>query len=146
MPVTIQSLQASLLQLIPLKVLAVALVFSVLVLLASLFLVPWLLARIPERYFAQRKPPPSTFKVAHPALGPLFAVARNILGMLLLIVGVAMLVLPGQGILTIIAASFLLQFPGKYRLQRWILRRSPASQSINWLRQRLGKPPLQFGE
>jgi hypothetical protein len=36
----------------------------------------------------------------------------------------------------------LLNFPGKYRLERWIAARRPVLRSINWLRRRAGRAPL----
>ena len=61
-------------------------------------------------------------------------------------VGIAMLVLPGQGLLTIVVGIVLLNFPGKYRLERWLATRSPVWRSLNWLRRRAGRPELQRPE
>jgi hypothetical protein len=36
----------------------------------------------------------------------------------------------------------LLEFPGKYRLERWIVGRRPVFSFINWVRRLSGKPPL----
>ena len=52
-----------------------------------------------------------------------------------------MLVLPGQGILTILAGIMLLDFPGKHRLLRWIVAHPQVLRTLNWLRRR-GHPPL----
>lgn len=43
---------------------------------------------------------------------------RNVLGAILLVAGIAMLVLPGQGVPTILISLGLMNFPGKYRLER----------------------------
>jgi hypothetical protein len=37
----------------------------------------------------------------------------------------------------------LLDFPGKYRLERWLATRRAVWRSINWLRRRAGREPLQ---
>jgi len=58
------------------------------------------------------------------------------------VAGIIMLVLPGQGIFTILIGIMLLNFPGKYRLERWIVARRPVLRSINWLRRRAGRAPL----
>jgi len=60
--------------------------------------------------------------------------------------GIAMLVLPGQGILAILGGIELMDFPGKYRLERWIVSRPAVLRSVNWLRRRMGRPPLVFEE
>jgi hypothetical protein len=65
------------------------------------------------------------------------------LGVTFIIAGLAMLVLPGQGILTILVGMMLLNFPGKYQIERWLVTRRPVARSINWLRRRANKGPLQ---
>jgi hypothetical protein len=69
-------------------------------------------------------------------------VLKNVVGLVLLILGIAMLLLPGQGILTIILAITLLDFPGRVRWQRRIMGKGRTLRSINWLRGRFGRPPL----
>jgi len=58
--------------------------------------------------------------------------------------GIVMLVLPGQGILTIVIGLMLSNFPGKYRLERWLVMRPRVLRTINWLRQRSKRNPLLF--
>jgi hypothetical protein len=79
-----------------------------------------------------------------PLLRMAFLVTKNTLGAVLFITGVLLLVLPGQGILTILAALALLDFPGKRSLEMRILHRPAIMKSINWLRQRAGRQPLSF--
>jgi hypothetical protein len=69
---------------------------------------------------------------------------KNLLGALLLVAGILMLVLPGQGILTILAALALLDFPGKRHIEMSILHIPMLLRSINWLRRRAGQAPLSF--
>jgi hypothetical protein len=57
-----------------------------------------------------------------------------------------MLVLPGQGLLTIILGITLMNFPGKYRLERWLVSRGSTLKLINYLRRRRGKPALVLDE
>jgi len=59
-----------------------------------------------------------------------------------LVAGIAMLVLPGQGVLTIVIGIMLLDFPGKYRFERSLAARRPVLRSINWLRRRANRPLL----
>jgi len=44
---------------------------------------------------------------------------KNLLGVLLFMLGLIMLVTPGQGILTLLFGLMLMNFPGKYRVERW---------------------------
>lgn len=68
---------------------------------------------------------------------------KNILALVLVVLGIAMLVLPGQGILAILLGVMLGDFPGKLRLQRWLLGRPKVMNSLNWLRKKFKKPPLE---
>jgi len=69
-------------------------------------------------------------------------ISKNLLGCVIVLLGIAMLVLPGQGILTIVIGLVLINFPGKYRLERWIITRGPVLRAINLIRQRSGRQPL----
>ena len=60
--------------------------------------------------------------------------------------GIAMLVLPGQGILTMLLGFILVDLPGKYRFERWLVTRPLALRSINLLRRRAGHDPLVLEE
>jgi hypothetical protein len=67
---------------------------------------------------------------------------RNALALVLLAAGILMLVLPGQGILTILIALMVSTFPGKYRMERAIMRRPRVLRAANWIRRRYHKPEL----
>ena len=67
---------------------------------------------------------------------------KNLFGLLLVIAGMLMLVLPGQGLLTIFVGLIFLDFPGKYRMERKMVSNDSVLRSINWVRARTGKPPL----
>lgn len=73
-------------------------------------------------------------------------VVKNALGLVLLIAGILMLFLPGQGVLTILVAVMLLNFPGKRKLETKLIRRPRVLNTINRLRAKFGKPPLDFEE
>ncbi len=110
--------------------------------LATLIAIPWLVVRIPCDYFAHRKRRRPARANRHPAVRVLMFAAKNILGAALVAVGLAMLVLPGQGMMTILVGILLLDLPGKYRFECWVARRGPVLRSLNWLRRRTGRPPL----
>ena len=69
-------------------------------------------------------------------------ITKNLLGIVLLIAGLAMLLVPGQGLLTIVVGMLLIDFPGKFRVERWLVTRRQVWRSINWLRKRAGRPVL----
>ena len=71
-------------------------------------------------------------------------ITKNLLGVILLIAGLVMLLVPGQGLLTIAVALILLDFPGKFRFER-LARHRPAvwRLSLNWLRKCAGHEPFQ---
>ena len=117
-------------------------VFSLVTFIASLALIPVLVARIPADYFVDRKRHMSRSRKLHPLLYLFFNVVKNVLGMLLLLAGIAMLVLPGQGIITLLIGITLMNFPGKFTLERRLVSQSGVFSAINWIRKRAGKPPL----
>src|SRR5262249_19574684 len=73
-------------------------------------------------------------------------VARNVLGAGLIGAGVAMLVLPGQGILTILIGVSIIDLPLKRRVLRRLLQQPKIQEGVQRLRSKAGKPPLVFPE
>lgn len=112
---------------------------SVLMFVGSLLATPVLVAMIPERYFVD----PHGWWEGHWFYWPL-RIVRNLFGLGLIAVGFAMLVLPGQGILTILLGVLLIEFPGKRRLEVWLIRHRSVARPIAWMRQRANRPPLQI--
>jgi hypothetical protein len=116
---------------------------SIFVFIGSLVSLPFLLARIPEDYFIDPRRHQSRFKHLHPALYLSIWVVKNLIGWVLVLAGLAMLVLPGQGILTILMGLVLSDFPGKFALERRLACNRRIFDGINWLRRRGGHPPLR---
>jgi hypothetical protein len=111
-------------------------------LVGTILLVPFLLTQIPPDYFM----PGHERRLArrHPVMRVLIIFARNVLGFVLLLIGFAMLFLPGQGLLTMTVAFFVLDFPGKRRMELAILRRPTILRGLNKLRAVLRHPPLRI--
>ncbi len=108
----------------------------------SIVIIGFILARIPADYFVNpevRRP-----NKRHPVLHCLFVGSKNLLGVFLIILGVLLSFpgVPGQGLLTILMGVALVDFPGKYRAERWLLTRPIVLRNINRLRARVGRPPL----
>ena len=102
--------------------------FSLLCFLASVIVASWAVCRLPVDYLL-REPDGS----GHLAGGHLGFVLRNLLGAVLLVLGVLMLVLPGQGVLTIVAALAVMSFRSKRRLEHWLLLRPRVFALVNLL-------------
>lgn len=112
----------------------------------SILAFPLLIAQIPEDYFASRCPPAHPLRNRHPLAALAIVALKNLAGAVLLLAGIAMLVLPGQGVMTILLGLMLLNFPGKRRLELWIVRHPKIERALNWLRKRHHKPPLIIAE
>ena len=105
--------------------------------------VAWVVVQLPKDYFTAKRRPPST-RSKKPLVAPKpLVLLKNALGAVLVLAGIAMFVLPGQGLLTLVAGVMLLDFPGKYRLERRLALQRQVWQSINWLRKRFGREPME---
>ena len=124
-------------------VLGWAFVASIVMFVGGIVTVPWLVVQMPHDFFLRHERPP---KPRHPALHVALLIARNAIGWPLLAAGFAMLVLPGQGLLTILVAVALIDFPGKRRVELALVRQRPIHGVIDWLRHRRGKPPILLPE
>ena len=71
-------------------------------------------------------------------------VAKIILGVCLLVFGILMLVLPGQGLITILIGLSLLPFPGKQKMEKNLLSRQSVRSTLNWIRIKAKKEPFIF--
>ena len=100
----------------------------------------WALKRLPDDYLLREETSVSRGPGSH-----FGRIVRNAVGFVLLLVGIALLVLPGQGLLTLLAAVSLLDFPGKRRLERRLMARPKVLDAINRFRRRVGRPPLRSG-
>jgi hypothetical protein len=112
----------------------------------TLLVVPVLIARMRADHFMWRKPPPDAFLGRHPMLRWFAKGLKNLVGVLLVLMGIAMLVLPGQGVLTILIGLSLVDFPGKRKLELRIVRQKHVRRSIDWIRGKAEQPPLSIPE
>lgn len=117
-------------------------VFSAVAFVGTLAAVPVLLVRLPAYYFLH--PRPHLNECTHPVRTLAFRILRNCAGTVLLAVGTAMLLLPGQGLLTLLIALTLLDFPGKRKMEVSILRRPGVHRAVDALRARYGREPIEI--
>jgi len=121
-------------------------VVSVVTFLVSLIAIPWIVVRIPADYFSHAARHRTSWADRHPAVRYTLLIMKNVLGLILILAGMVMLVLPGQGLLSIAIGIMLMNFPGKYKLECWIVNHKLVLQLINWFRQRAHCPPLVVEE
>lgn len=117
---------------------------SLFIFLFSLLTIKWLVALIPEDYFINKRV--SKIRSINPLLWYIFLIIKNIIGYSLILGGVMMLVLPGQGIFTIIIGLMLSNYPGKYSIERRFIAIPSILKSINWLRRKSNKPPINLSK
>ena len=116
---------------------------SIFIFLISILGISWFVAQIPEDYFLPSKRQASKWQKQKPILRLVVVVGKNILGLSLIIGGMLMLVLPGQGLLTIVTGLLLVNYPGKYRLEQKLVSMPSIYKALNWIRFKAKKPPLQ---
>ena len=118
---------------------------SIFILIISVFMMVLIISFLPEDYFKSenRNLISSVQNSRYPLLKLLVLITKNFFGVLLLLSGILMLVLPGQGVLTIITGLVFMDYPGKYKFERKLLRQKGVINSINWIRSRLSKPSLK---
>ena len=117
---------------------------SLILFFGSLILMPVLIARMRADYFVTPDPDRDSWLGRHPAARTTARVLKNSGGVVLLIAGLAMMVLPGQGIITLLVALSLLDFPGKRQLELRLVRQPQVRGAINWIRGRAGRRPIQI--
>ncbi len=118
-----------------------ATIFSLGTLLATLVAVPLVIARLPEDYFVG--PQRASRHTRRSPLTVFLVILKNALGAMLALLGLLMLVTPGQGLLTLMAGLLLMNFPGKFHLEQAVVARPGVFRALNWLRRSRGQSEFQ---
>jgi hypothetical protein len=116
---------------------------SMMMFFATLILVPVLIARLPSDYFTYRYRHRDYTRDRHPVLHHGGVIIKNLLGIALVLIGLALLVLPGQGILTLLIGLMLIDFPGKYALEKRLVRQGTVMRTLNRIRAKVKRPPFE---
>jgi len=119
-------------------------VISLVTFVVSLMALPWLVSLIPADYFQHQERQPAPLKKGHPVIRFLMLCGKNLLGLALLCGGILMLFLPGQGLLTIAVGLLLMDYPGKFSLERRIVGHPSILKGLNWLRSKRQQPPIEL--
>ena len=117
---------------------------SLFIFMFSILGVSWLVSQIPETYFLHNKRSPPIWNINFPLFRLITLIIKNLIGIFLIIGGLMMLVLPGQGLLTIVTGFLFLDYPGKYKLERKIVSTPLILKGLNWIRSKSNKPPLKI--
>ena len=80
----------------------------------------------------------------HPAIRWTLLVLKNLVGVVFLIIGLVMLLVPGPGVMMLLLGLWLVNVPGKRRLERWLVSFPAVRKKINSLRAKHNRPPLKL--
>ncbi|MDB4575664.1 hypothetical protein N9112_01760 [bacterium] len=111
-------------------------------LIIGLLLLPFFLTRIPVDYFSHNHRHYLLENSRHPLIRLLITGLKNLLGMVFVVAGFLMLFLPGQGLVTLLVGLIIMNYPGKFALENWLIRRTFVLPAVNWLRVKYDHPPL----
>ena len=117
--------------------------FSVIAFVGTLIAIPAILIRLPPDYFKNHHHKP-WFANHHPVIRTLGLLVKNLAGIIFFLAGIAMLFLPGQGLLTMLLGILFIDFPGKHRLEQKLIQHPQVLKAINAFREKSGKPPFTF--
>lgn len=117
---------------------------SVVTFIGSLIAVPWIIGKLSVDYFIQHRKRVTERHEQHPVAAKIIFFTRNIIGFVLLLAGIAMLILPGQGIITILIGISFMDFPRKHVIVDYLICRPRIIRFLNWIRKKEKKPPFEF--
>ena len=109
----------------------------------TLIIIPILVIRIPADYFKRKKQTPNRYYNQYAVICLIGLALKNLLGLIFIIAGLAMLFLPGQGFITILIGIMMLNFPGKFTLEQRIVQQPTLLRAINWMRTKANRPVLE---
>ncbi len=124
-------------------------IFSLIVFAVTLIALPMIIAYLPRDYLSSPenldpKQKSATEKRFTSRAGFMaYRIGKNALAVVLIIAGLALLLLPGQGLITLLIGISLLEFPGKRKVIRKLLTQNRVLKGANKLRKRMGRPPLE---
>ena len=115
---------------------------SIAMFVLTLLIVPFVVVRMSADYFSDQHRHTSKWARFHPVLRYTLIGLKNLAGLILLTMGILMLVLPGQGLLTMFFGIALMDFPGKFAVERRLISYPAVMNSINWIRKKANRKPL----
>jgi hypothetical protein len=109
--------------------------FSIATFTLTILILPLVIIRLPADYFITVKAD-GFISRQKKSIRILILTVKNIGGILLFIMGILMLFMPGQGILTILAGLSVMNFPGKRKMEIRIVSNRKVLKGLNWIRKK----------
>jgi hypothetical protein len=114
--------------------------FSFITFVCTMVIIPIVILLLPPRYLLDPAQPAFNF---NPLQKSVFLPLKNTIGGFLVVAGIGMLFLPGQGLLTLFVGVVLIDFPRKRKVVRWFLGRKRLLRLINRFRARFNRLPME---
>ncbi len=111
---------------------------GVLLLIATVFATPRLVAALPSDYFRKQRPAPASRSLWRLAI----TLVRNLAGITLVLFGLVLLITPGPGLVCLVLGLALCEFPGKHVILRRVVGSPNVFATLNWLRRRARQAPF----
>lgn len=115
---------------------------SLVMFVGTIIALPIIIIFLPTRYFNPIQHPAQQAAPGLSLFRLILLVVKNIIGVVLILAGLAMLVLPGQGLVTLLIGLLLTNFPGKRRLICRLLQQPKILSFINRIRTAANRPPV----
>jgi hypothetical protein len=112
-------------------------IFSGIMFVVSILIIPVFIARLPSTYFIE------SFEDQKKLTLPI-KLLRFILGALLIITGIIMLFIPGQGVISILIGLILLPILSTKKIVRKLTNSKIIQKTLNATRRRCNKVPFKF--
>ena len=122
------------------QILQWSVVLSIIMIVLAMLIIPIRIILLPQDYLLKKDDrTPFLTKLANKP----YLIFKNLLGILLILAGIAMLILPGQGVIVLIIGLSLMNIPAKHRLMLRMMGHPRILRAINRLRSRANKPQLE---
>ena len=105
---------------------------SFLLFFLSLFILRYVIVRLPDDYFVIDSP--DSNKHSGNLIDLALRVAKNLFGFLLIICGIILLVIPGQGLVTIVLGAWIIDLPWIIKIKRKFVYSRFVKRALNWIR------------
>ena len=115
---------------------------SLVLFVGTLVALPLVIIFLPARFFDPEKIPPRKPLSSMSTSRVILVVIKNAIGAVFVLGGLVMLVLPGQGLVTLLIGLLLMNLPGKRRMIRRMLRQPKVLAFVNRVRTAAKRPPV----
>lgn len=119
-------------------------VISVATFVAGLVAMRFAVIFMPADYFVRDGHDDGWWFDKHPVIRWTALILKNVLGAAFLAIGLIMLLVPGPGVMMMLLGLWLVDVPGKRRLERWLVSFPKVRKKINQLRAKHNQPPLKL--